>query len=140
MSNYLESNLIQHLFRTATFAKPTVIAIALCSAAPDDTATGALTSLELGNSGSYARQTLNPLDANWANVSAGNGTTSNSSAITFPTATADWGTVTHVAIVDSATYGASNVWAWGSLTVNKVVSNGDVFQFSVNQLSFQIDN
>ena len=98
MADYLESQVIQQIFRTSTFTKPTVLAIALCSATPSDSATGALTSLELGNSGAYARQTLNPLDANWANVSSGNGTTNNVGAVTFPTATADWGTVSAVAI------------------------------------------
>ncbi len=139
MSNYLESQVIQHIFRTATFTKPTALAIALCTAAPTDTHTGANIP-EVANSGSYARQSLNPLDANWADVSGGNGTTSNSSAITFPAATGDWGTITHVAIVDNSTYGSGNMFFWGSLTVTKIVTNGDTFQFATSQLSVRVDD
>lgn len=140
MSDYLESTIIQHIFRSATWTKPTTLAIALCSAAPSDTDTGALTSKEIGNSGAYARVTLNPGTANWADVTTNNGTTSNSSAITFTAASADWGTVTHVAIVDSATYGSGNMLFYGALTASKIVGNGDTFQFAVNQLTVQIDN
>ena len=36
MSNYLEDQLVKHLFRTGSFTKPTVIAVALCTSAPTD--------------------------------------------------------------------------------------------------------
>jgi hypothetical protein len=144
MSDYLEGQLVNHLFRTGTYTKPTVLAIALCTAAVTDTHTGALTGAEVGNAGSYARLsgagTTNPLDANWAAASTGNGTTSNLQTLTFTAATADWGTVTHVAITDNLTYGAGNVLFYGSLTTSKIVNNGDTFQFAVGQLSIQLDN
>jgi hypothetical protein len=142
MSDYLAGQIIAHIFRTASFTKPTTLAIALCSSAPVDTDTGALAGKEIANAGSYARQTLNPLDANWAapSGSPSNDTTSNTPAITFPTATADWGTITYVAICDSATYGGGNLLFYGPLTVSKTVSNGDTFQFAVGQLSLQVDN
>lgn len=133
MSDYLEQTLLGHLFRTATFAKPTVVAVALCTAGPTDSNTGA-TITEVPNSGSYARVTLNPLDTNWAAVGVG-GLTSNSSAITFPTATGSWGTVTHVAICDSATWGAGNMWLYGTLTTSKTVGSGDTFSFAINALT-----
>jgi hypothetical protein len=133
MSDYLESTLLGHLFRTATFAKPTVVAIALCTAAPNDASTGA-TITEVPNSGSYARVTVNPLDANWAAVGAG-GLTSNVAAITFPTATGSWGTVTHVAICDSATWGAGNMWLYGTLAASKTVNSGDTFSFAISALT-----
>lgn len=139
MSDYLESALIQHLFRTGTYTKPTTLAVALCTATLSDTFTGA-TLPEVGNAGAYARMSLNPLDANWNNVTSGNGTTANTSALTWTAATADWGTITYVAIVDNPTYGAGDVMFWGSLTGSKVVSNGDTFQFASSQLSIQLDN
>lgn len=140
MSDYLESQVIQHIFRTSTFTKPTVLAVALCSVAPTDTSTGALTGAELGNTGSYARQAINPLDTNWAQVAGGTGTTSNTPAITFPTASGDWGTVVAVAICDNTTFGAGNLLFYGTLTGTKVVNNGDTFQFSAGQLQVQVDN
>jgi hypothetical protein len=140
MSDYLENNLVNHLFRTSTFAKPTTIAIALCTSAPTDASTGA-TITEVTNANGYARVDVGaPNNTLWA-ASTTNGTTSNSNAITFPTASGDWNAaVTHVAICDSATYGAGNLLFWGALSSNKTVTNGDVFQFAAGQLSIQLDN
>lgn len=147
MSNFLENALVDHIFRDTAFTKPSTIAIALCTAAPTDASTGA-TITEVSNSGSYARQNLAASTSNWANTQASgtgassgtSGTTSNSSAITFPTATGDWGAITHVAILDSTTYGAGNVLFWGALSATKTVTSGDTFQFSAASLQIQVDN
>ena len=133
MSDYLEGQIRAHIFRTASFTKPTVLAIALCTAAPTDASTGA-TITEVANANGYARQTLNPLDANWTAASSTDGLTDNASAITFPVATGAWGTVTHVAICDSATWGAGNMFLYGTLAVSKVVGSGDTFKFNIGDL------
>jgi len=125
---------------------PATIAIALVTAASSDSSTGATISEVTG--GSYARQAVSPSTANWqstqgtaSGVSTGTGgSTNNNATITFPTSTADWGTVTGVAICDSTTTAAGNVLFYGALTANKVVSNGDTFSFQSSQLSVQIDN
>jgi hypothetical protein len=139
MSNYLETALINHIFRTSSFTQPAVIAVALCTAAPDDTSTGA-TITEVANSNDYSRVSVGRGDSVWAATSGTDGTTSNSAAITFTAASGSWGTVTHVAIVDSASWGAGNVLFYGQLSVPKTITSGDVFQFNINQLSVQIDN
>lgn len=134
MSNYLENELVKHIFRTGSFTKPSVLAIALCTSAPTDADTGALSGKEVSG-GSYARQTLNPSDSNWAATSGTDGLTSNASQITFPEATANWGTVTHFAIVDSATAGSGNLLFHGALTASKAVDTGDQLVVKVNQLT-----
>ena len=134
MSDYLEGQIRAHIFRTATFTKPTVLAIALCTAATTDAQDGS-TITEVANTGSYARQTLNPADANWTAASATDGLTDNASAITFPTATADWGVITHFAICNSATWGAGNVLIHGALTSSKTVTNGDTISFPIGDLN-----
>ncbi len=140
MTDYLEGQLVAHLFRTATYTKPTVLAIALSTSNTlDDTATGASMS-EVTNANSYARQTLNPLDANWAAIAGNNGTTSNTPAITFPTASGSWGNVQAVVITDNATHGAGNALFYGNLSVAKTVTNGDTFSFAANALTIQLDN
>lgn len=139
MSNYLEGQLIKHLFRTGSYTKPTVIAIALCTAAPTDASTGA-TITEVANSGSYARVELNPDDANWDAISGNNGTTLNTTDIDFPTATGDWGTITHIAVLDSSTHGAGNMLFYGSLGTSKIVGTGDSISFVAGEISIQIDN
>ena len=132
-SDYLEGEVLKHIFRTGSFTKPSVLAIALCTSAPVDSDTGALTGKEVASAGAYQRQTLNPLDANWTAVGAA-GLTDNASAITFPVATANWGTITHVAICDNATNGAGNLLLYGTLTTSKVVNTGDTFRFNIGDL------
>ena len=133
MSNYLEGELIKHIFRTGSFTKPSVLAIALVTTGVTDSETGS-TIAEVTNANNYARQTLNPSDSNWAAPAAGNGLTDNLSAITFPQASGSWGTVVGVAILDSATHGAGNVLFYGTLAVSKSINNGDTFSFAIGDL------
>lgn len=118
MSDYLEGQLRAHLFRTASFTKPTTLAVALFTAAPSDAGGGTEVT-----GGSYARVSVNPLDANWTAASSTDGVTTNASAITFAAPTANWGTVTHFAIYDATS--AGNLLVWGALTASRVISNGD---------------
>jgi hypothetical protein len=117
-SNTLETELIKHLFRTGSYTKPSVLHVALYTAAPGEAGGGTEVS-----GGSYARVQRDPLDANWAAVSAGNGQTSNVADITYPAPTANWGTVTHMAIHDHATL--DQVLVYGALTNSRVINNGD---------------
>jgi hypothetical protein len=118
MSDYLEGQLRAHIFRTASFTKPTTLAIGLFTAAPSDAGGGTEVS-----GGSYARVSANPLDANWTAASSTDGVTTNTNAITFAAPTATWGTVTHFGIFDATT--AGNLLVWGTLTASRVISNGD---------------
>ena len=133
MSDYLEVELIKHIFRTGSMTKPTVLAIALCTGATSDSQTGS-TITEVTNANNYSRATLNPLDANWAATDGSNGITSNLSAITFAQASGSWGTISHIAICDSATWGAGNVLFHGALSVSKTVNNGDTLSFQIGDL------
>lgn len=129
MSDYLEGELIKHIFRTGSFTKPTVLAVGLFTAAPSDSGGGT----EVSGNG-YARVTANPLDANWAAPVTGNGVTSNVSTISFPTPTgAGWGTVTHFGIFDASSGG--NLLFWGALASSKTVNAGDTVSFAANQLT-----
>ena len=129
MSDYLEGQVRAHIFRTATFTKPTVLAVALYTAAPSDAGGGTEVT-----GGSYARASLNPLDANWTAASSTNGLTDNASAITFPAPTANWGVVTHFGIFDATS--AGNLLLWGALTASKTINNGDAAPtFPIGSLS-----
>lgn len=116
MSDYLEASIRTHIFRTGSFTKPTGLTVHLYTAAPGETGGGTEVS-----GGSYAAQSLNPLDANWTAASGTDGLTDNASAITYPSPTANWGVVTHVAIKDQA----SNYLLYGALAQSKTVNNGD---------------
>jgi len=117
-SDYLEIEIIKHIFRTGSFAKPTVLGVALFTGAPSDAGGG--TEVTGGN---YARVDVPPLDANWDATSGTDGLTANTSVITFPVPSANWGTITHFAIFDALTVG--NILYHGALTAAKTVNNGD---------------
>lgn len=136
MSDYLGTQIINHIFRTSSFTKPTTLALALCTSAVAKTDTGA-TIPEVANSGSYARATLNPLDANWASLEE---STYNLQAISFNTASSNWGTITYVAILDNATYGSGNLLFFGALTLPVTVSSGNSFTFDATMLSVDLDS
>jgi hypothetical protein len=124
ISNYLENKLLDHSLGTTTFTKPTVY-IALYTVTPTDADSGTEVT-----GGSYARQTA-AFDA------AAGGATQNSADITFPQATADWGTIVAIGIRDALTTG--NLLWWGPLTVSKTVSNGDTFKIPAGDLDVSLD-
>lgn len=135
MSDYLRGQVLTHIFRTNSFTKPTTLAVALLTTGAVAGDTGQFTTgtgNEVPNSGSYARQTLDPDDANWSSISSG--ATHNLADITFPTASGSWGTIVAIAITDSATYDAGNMLFYGTLSVSKTVTSGDTFTISATDL------
>ena len=112
-SDYLETKVLDHVFGGTSYTAPTTLYVALFTAAPSDSGGGTEVS-----GGAYARQTI-------AFTTSGD-TTSNNAAIEFPTATANYGTVTHVGIYDASS--AGNLMAWASLTSSKTIETGDVFR------------
>ena len=135
-ANYLENALMNHTFRSTTFTKPSTIAIALCTAAPADTDDGSSIT-EVANSNAYARVDLGaPADADWSDPSAGTiGEITNAAAITFPQASGSWGTVTHIAVLDSTTHGAGNLLWYQALAVSQAISSGQQFALAIGDLA-----
>ena len=60
----------------------------------------------------------------------------NSAAVEYPTATADYGTVVAVGIFDAASSG--NLLAYANLTTSKTVSTGDVFRFNAGDVDITL--
>jgi hypothetical protein len=134
LSDYLEGQLLNLIFRTQAAWKPSAIYIGLWTTTLDDASTGATAGEVSG--GSYARQQVTQLDANWTAPGAG-GAIDNVNAITFPQATANWGTITDVMIVDTVS-GAGNSLFYGPLTTPKTVNSGDTFKFNVGDLDLTL--
>ena len=137
MSDYLESKLINHIFRDTAFSQPGGIYIALTSGVPVDAVTGS-TLNEIGGAGYTRASGCNPGtngNAAWdAPTTAGD--TENTSAIEFVQASADWGYVSGVAICDGLTGG--NVLFHGSLTTPRIVRNGDTFKFNAGDIDLTL--
>lgn len=128
MSDYLEQKLRDHVFRGVAYTAPATLYIALLTAAPSDAGGGTEVS-----GGAYARAAVTANTTNWTAASTTNGLTDNAGAITFAQATANWGTVTHVAIYDAAS--AGNLLFWFPLTASQAVNSGQTASFAAGALS-----
>jgi hypothetical protein len=125
-SDYLENEILDHVFGTGSYSPPTHLYIALCKSTLSDTSTGDLPGEITG--GAYARKICDTWDA------ASGGATENTQVVTFAQATADWGTINYFAIVDSITVGSGNVIGWGALTASKNIASGDTFKFATGDI------
>jgi hypothetical protein len=65
-------------------------------------------------------------------TNATTGVSSNSGAITFPAATADWGDIAFLAIVDAST--AGNMLLKAAAATTREILNGDQYQVAAGQL------
>ncbi len=140
-SDYLESGVLDHIFRTSSFSKPSTVAVALTGEVPSDGDDGS--TIDEVSGGSYARVDLGaPADADWNAPTlagpGGSGHIDNVSAVTFPQATADWGHVSGIAILDSASTGAGNMLMYGSLTTPREILNNDTFEIPAGDLDIYL--
>lgn len=122
-TDYFETQLIQQWFRGQAVSIPGTLYCTLLKADPGESAS---LSQEVSG-GAYARVAITSNTTNWT-AAADQGSakrTTNGTAITFPTPTADWGTVTHWALMDGSTLGAGNMLVYGALTVARTILNGD---------------
>lgn len=123
-SNYLEDAVLNHVLRNVSYTSPATVHVGLFTADPGEA--GSLTNEVTG--GSYARVAV-------AFGAPSGGTCANTGILTFPTATAAWGTVTHAAIIDTGTLATGNILYSGALAASKVVDNGDTVSYAIGALT-----
>lgn len=125
-SNFLETEILDHVFGAAAYTAPGTMYLALYTTAPGEAGGGT----EVSTSGTaYARETV-------AFTVTGN-TASNTAAVEYATATAAFGTVTHVGVMDALTSG--NLMAYATLASSKTISTGDVFRVPAGDLDITLD-
>lgn len=115
-STYLSNKLLELQVGKTAYTLPTVY-LALSSTTPAAAGTGVTEPA----TGSYARVATTGV---WGTAAAGS--ISNTSSITFPTATADWASgsnMTYGVLYDAASGG--NMLGYGTFTTAKNVLNGD---------------
>jgi len=134
-SDYTENNLLAFIFRGTAFPVPAGLYVALFTTTPSaDAGSGGV---EVSG-GSYARQAVTRNTTEWKDPStATQGLTENNNAITFPTASANWGTVVGAGVYDAAS--AGNLLYFGTLAASKVVNSGDVFKFNAGDFEVTED-
>jgi hypothetical protein len=123
-SNYLETELLDHVFAGNAYTSPTTVYVGLFTSNPDEDGSGTEVS-----GGSYARQS--------GSFTVSGNTATTDAAIEFPTATGTWGTVTHIGIYDAVS--AGNLLAYAALTTSKSIASGDVFRIPTGDIDITLD-
>jgi len=132
-SDFLENELIDHVFKTGAYTAATNLYVGLSHTTWAGTTADAYTGTTAGHEisgGAYVRKKCNTWDLSAA------GATENSQAVTFAQATANWGTVRSWFVADKTTKG--NIIVWGTLTTAKAVSSGDTLKFATGDIDITL--
>jgi hypothetical protein len=127
-SDYYESKVLDHMLRGTSFTPPATVYVGLFTTAPTDAGGGTEVS-----GGGYARQSVTfgaPSGTNPTQIT-------NSADVTFPVATAAWGTVVAFGLFDAST--AGNLLAWDNLTASKQIDTNDQAKFAAGDLKVTLD-
>lgn len=122
LSNTYETTTLNWLFTGTAATRPTSWTIGVFTVAPTDSTAGTEVT-----GGSYARQSIA--------FTVTNPTATNTAAVEWPAATADWGTIVACAVFDQS----SVMIAYASLTTSKTISNGDVLRLPASSLTFTLN-
>lgn len=132
----MEKAVLDHILGGPTLAKAGIVYVALSTAVYSDAATGAAMAEVTG--GAYGRVAVSNNATNWPDATGTSpATKQNGTVITFPTATASWGTVQSFYILDAASGG--NVLYGGDLQTPKAFASGDTASFPVNSITITED-
>ena len=123
-SNTFETRVLTWVFTSGSATRPTAWYVALFTTNPAEDASGTEVS-----GGGYARQS--------ATFTVSGNTASNSGAIEYPTATAGYGTVSHVGVFDASSGG--NLISYAALTTSKTIETGDVLRIPAGDLDITLD-
>ena len=126
ISDHLANELIDHALRNSSYTPAATVYVALYTTDPGDDDSGS----ECANSGAYARKAV-------TFSAAASRATTNSGDVDFDEATGSWGTVSHVGIKDSGTYGAGNLLAHGAVDASKPIASGDTASIAAGDLDFE---
>lgn len=132
MSSHLEEALLNATLRNTSYTSPTTVYVSLHTADPTD---AGLTAAEVSTSSTGYARTAVTFGA--PAVVGSSYQVKNSADVTFSTATASWGTVTHIGIWDSAS-GSTNMLYHTALDSSKTIDTGDIFKITANNLTVSL--
>ncbi|KKN17997.1 hypothetical protein LCGC14_0960230 [marine sediment metagenome] len=122
-ADFWEDEILDHLFGKGSYSPPTIY-VGLSTADPLDDASG----LAEVSGNNYAR--VQTAGGDW-DVSSG-GATANANAVTFPTASGSWGTVSHICLFDASS--AGNLLASVALDSSQAVTTDQIPRFSAGEI------
>ena len=133
-TQYMERNLLDHVFGAAPYSPPGTLYVGLSKTAISDHGAGVE---EPDGAAGYARASFaNDLSSWGVAVTGGDGNTTKSNAIdiAFPEPGASWGTVTHFFITDG-----THMLGYGDLQPPKDIVQGDVVVFRPGELIITLE-
>lgn len=132
-SDALEIDILEHIFGINSYAPLATLYAALYTA--DPTESGAPTNNEVTGTG-YARVAIANDATEWSRTGD---EISNDNDVDFGTAGAGgWGTVTHIALVSTAS-GAGDILFIGALSASRAVASGDPVLSPAGSLTISLD-
>jgi DMSO/TMAO reductase YedYZ molybdopterin-dependent catalytic subunit len=143
VSNYLADAWLNQTFRNVAWTRPSTVYIALYTSNP----TAADTGTEV-TGGAYVRRAITfgaPAVENvqiyhpvtGVQVTVPKRTIRSNAEVAFPTATADWGTITHVGIRDAATGG--NLLFYGAVDNPRTLQVNDLLKFPAAAVALSLN-
>ena len=133
-SNYLENKVLDHVLTATGYTAPSTRYLALFNNTSGQAAAnleaGILTDETSTSGTAYVRKPV-------TFAAASGGTSATNATVTFDAATASWGTITHVAVMDQVSGG--NVLFWGAVTTSKQIDAGDTFQVTSGNLTISLN-
>ena len=123
-SDYLENEVLDHVFGGASYTSPSAVYLGLYTSNPTDAGGGTEVS-----TGGYARQEI-------TFGSASSGAIANTAAVEFTASGANFGTITGVGIFDASSSG--NLLAWKSIT-SVAINDGDTLNFPIGDIDVTLD-
>lgn len=129
-SDYLEDALLDHVLNSpgSAYSAPSTLYLALFTADTGLEANSPSAEVSTSSTG-YGREAV-------TFGAASSGSCATDATVTFTTATDNWGTITHIAVMDASTSG--NVLFYGAVTTSKTIETGDTFQVSSGNLTISL--
>ncbi len=129
ISNFLSNALLDHTFKNTAYDTTAGIYVALKNGNPTDDNSGGTEP----SAGAYARVNLET----WVAASGATAATENNGAITFPQASAGWGTVDYFMLFDESSGG--NMLIYGVLDNSRNIGLNDTPSFASGALDITMD-
>ncbi len=138
ISNFLALEILDHLFNNATYTYVATWVAMIITTPVTDGMTGSTITEPSG--GAYARKQVNKNGGSSPTWDLAAGTTptqiDNTHSVDFVTATASWGTIIAVALVDASS--AGNLLMYDNTMTDKLVDDGDTAKFAVGVLDVEL--
>jgi hypothetical protein len=131
-TDFLEKELLDHVWSASTYTAPATLFLALFTTVATDATPGTEVT-----GGSYARASSTNDATEWPAATGTLATKNNANDITFPTATASWGTVVAFAFFSLAV--AGDYLAWADLDTSKTIDIGDTAKFAASAITITLD-